>query len=70
MAGLPLGAYLIRQETMQRLADIVRGVDREQEDALLESAHEDSKVFETAVWLIDLQVPSVKVPEDKSEKEE
>ncbi len=70
VGGLPLGTYLIRQEVMQRLANIMQGVDREQEDALLESVHEDSKVFETAIWLIDLQVPSIKAPEDKSKEEE
>ena len=70
ISGIPLGAYLIRQEVMQRLADAVKGLDREKEDELLDAVHADSKVFETAIWLIDLQVPGVKVPEDKSEEEE
>ncbi len=70
ISGIPLGAYLIRQEVMQRLADAVKGLDREKEDELLDAAHADNKVFETAIWLIDLQVPGVKVPEDKSEEEE
>jgi len=71
ISGLPLGAYLIRQEAVQRLSAIMKGVDREKEDELLESAHADTKVFEAAIWLIDLQVPGIKTaPEDKSQEEE
>jgi len=71
ISGLPLGAYLIRQEVVQRLSNIMKGVDREKEDELLESIQSDTKIFEAAIWLIDLQVPGIKTaPEDKSEEEE
>ena len=70
ISGLPLGAYLIRQKVIQRLSDIMKGIDREKEDELLEAAHADNKVFKAAIWLIDLQVPSIKVPKENSEAEE
>ena len=68
--GLPLGTYRIRQEVMQRLANIVKGLDPEKEDELLEAVHADNKVFQSAVWLIDLQVPVVQESEDKDKEEE
>jgi len=71
ISGLPLGAYMLRKEVLQRLAVIMQGVDREKESELLEAAHADDKVFQTAAWLIDLQVPGIKTePEDKSDKED
>ena len=71
ISGLPLGAYLVRKEVLQRLAAIVKGVHGEKENEFLEAAHADDKVFQVASWLIDLQVPGIKTaPENKSEKEE
>lgn len=71
IAGLPLGAYALRREVIQRLADIMKEVDREKEDELLEAAHTDDKVFQAAIWLVDLQVPGVnKAPEDTPQEEE
>ncbi len=71
IAGLSLGSYIIRQEVLQRLADILESVDREKADEYLEAAHADSTVVATAIWLVDLQVPSIKpVPEENSETEE
>ena len=71
ISGLPLGAYLLRREVLQRLAVIMEGIDREKETELLEAAHADNKVFQTAAWLIDLQVPVIKTaPEDKPDEEE
>ncbi len=71
IAGLSLGSYIIRQEVLERLADIMESVDQEKADEFLEAAHADLTVVATAVWLIDLQVPSIKpVPEENSETEE
>ncbi len=71
IAGLTLGSYLIRQKVVQHLAAVLKNIDRDREDALLESAHADNKMFNAAIWLIDLQVPGIRtVPEDKSEEEE
>ena len=70
IAGLSLGSYSIRQEVSQRLAEIMEPVEREKADEFLESAHADGKLVETAAWVIDLQVPSIKVPEENSETEE
>ncbi len=71
IGGLSLGSYSIRQKVLQRLADVMESVDREKADEFLESAHADAIVIATAVWLIDLQVPSITpVPEKNSETEE
>ena len=71
IAGLSLGSYIIRQNVLQRLSDIMEHVDREKADEFLEAAHADACVVETAVWLVDLQVPSITaVPEETSEPEE
>ena len=69
--GLSLGSYIIRQEVLQRLADIIEPVDREKADEFLEAAHADTTVVETAIWLVDLQVPSIaSASEENSETEE
>ena len=70
IAGLSLGSYGIRQEVSQRLAEIMEPIDREKADALLEAVHADGKLIETAAWVVDLQVPSIEVPEENSETEE
>jgi hypothetical protein len=69
--GLSLGSYRIRQEVLQRVAEIMEPADREKADELLEAAYADGKLIETAAWVIDLQVPSLKaVPEENPETEE
>lgn len=70
IADQVLGAYRTRQKVLQRLAEIIEPVDREKADDLLNAAHTDNKVVQTAIWLVDLQVPSVKEPVPNSETEE
>lgn len=70
IADQVLGAYRTRQKVLRRLAEIIEPVDREKADDLLNAAHTDNKVVQTAIWLVDLQVPSVKEPVPNSETEE
>lgn len=65
IAGLPLGAYVVRKKVLQRLADILKDIDREKEKQLLDAVYADSKVYQTAVWLIDLQIPAITKEEEK-----
>jgi len=65
-----LGLYIVRQKILRRLSEIMEPVDGEKADEFLRSAHTDNTVVETAVWLIDLQVPGIKEPAQISETEE
>jgi len=70
IADRSLGSYIVRQKILGRLSEIMEPVDREKADQLLEASHADNKVIETAVWLVDLQVPGIKASEEDPEAEE
>lgn len=70
IADQVLGAYRTRQKVFHTLAEIIEDTDREKADDFLAAAHTDGKVIATAIWLVDLQAPSIKEPVPNSEAKE
>lgn len=62
LSGVPLAAYKVRVKHLLELADALEIANTEKADKLRESAHKDNRVFEAALWLVDLQVPVVSAP--------
>ena len=62
LTGVPLAAYKIRVLHLLDLADAFEIANTERADKLREAAHKDNRVFEAAMWLVDLQVPVSSAP--------
>jgi hypothetical protein len=70
LAGVPLAAYKVRVKHLLDLADAFEMANAERADKLREAAHKDNRVFEAALWLVDLQVPVVSAPAKENSTKE
>jgi len=62
LSGVPLAAYKSRVKHLLGLADAMELANTERADKLRDAAHKDNRVFEAALWLVDLQVPVSSAP--------
>lgn len=70
LSGVPLAAYKIRVAHLLDLADAFEVANTERADKLREMAHKDRRVFEAALWLVDLQVPVISAPAKENSTKE
>ena len=59
VSDLPLAAYDIRGDLLDKLADAHEGMDRKAADRFRRQAHTDRSLAVKATWFVDLQIPPV-----------